>query len=50
MRFEKSIKLIESLDGIDGIFINKNKEVYITSGIKDNFKITNIEFNYRSNR
>jgi FAD:protein FMN transferase len=50
MTLEKSIKLIESLDEIDGIFITKNKEVYITSGIKDNFKITNIEFNCKDNR
>lgn len=50
MGLEKSIQLIESLEGIDAIFITKNKEVYITSGIKDNFKITNIEFNYKDNR
>jgi Membrane-associated lipoprotein involved in thiamine biosynthesis len=47
MGLEKSIKLIESLKGIDAIFITKNKEVYATSGIKNNFKITNTEFNYK---
>lgn len=49
MGIEKSIKLIESLEGIDAIFITKNKEVYVTSGIKNNFKITNIEFIYTNN-
>ncbi len=49
MGLEKSLKLIESLEGIDAIFITKNKEVYITSDIKDNFKITNMEFNYKDN-
>jgi FAD:protein FMN transferase len=44
MGLEKSIKLIESLEGIDAIFITENKEIYVTSGIKDKFKITNREF------
>ncbi|OOM10381.1 FAD:protein FMN transferase [Clostridium saccharobutylicum] len=49
MGLEKSVKLIQSLKGIDAIFITKNKEVYVTSGIKNNFKITNIEFIYKDN-
>lgn len=49
MGLEKSIKLIEALKGIDAIFITKNKEVYVTSGIKNNFKITNTEFIYKDN-
>jgi thiamine biosynthesis lipoprotein len=49
MGLEKSIKLIESLKGIDAIFITKNKEVYVTSGIKNNFKITNTQFIYKGN-
>jgi len=44
MGLEKSIKLIQSLEGIDAIFITNNKEIYTTSGIKDEFKITNDEF------
>jgi len=44
MGLEKSFKLIESLKGIDAIFITKNKEAYLTSGIKNNFKITNTQF------
>jgi len=49
MGLEKSLKLIESLNGIDAIFINKNKEIYVTSGIKDNLTITNKEFIYKGN-
>ena len=35
MGLDKSIKLIESIKGVDAIFITKNKEVYLTSGIKN---------------
>lgn len=49
MGIEKSINLIESLKGIDAIFITKNKEIYVTSGMKDEFKITNKEFTYKDN-
>ncbi len=41
---EKGSELVEKLDGIDAIFIDKNKNVYVTKGIKDAFKITNDEF------
>ncbi|WP_411680511.1 FAD:protein FMN transferase [Clostridium thailandense] len=34
----------KSLPGVEAIFITKNKEVYVTEGLKDNFKITNNEF------
>jgi thiamine biosynthesis lipoprotein len=49
MGLEKSIELIESLKEIDAIFITKNKEVYVTSGIKNSFNITNTEFTYKDN-
>ncbi|MCT8978614.1 FAD:protein FMN transferase [Clostridium sp. CX1] len=46
--FSKGLKggmeFIENIPGIDVIFITKNKDVYITSGLKNNFKITNSEF------
>lgn len=41
---EKGAKLIEKLDGIDAIFVDKNKNIYITKGLKESFKITNNEF------
>lgn len=44
MGIEKSLSIIESLEGIDAIFITEDKNVYITSGIKDNLKLSNAEF------
>lgn len=41
---EKGAELIENLDGIDAIFVDKDKNVYITEGIKDSFTITNNDF------
>lgn len=41
---EQGMKFVEKLQGIDAIFVTKDKKVYITSGLKDNFKITNTEF------
>lgn len=41
---EEGIKFVEQLDGIDAVFINKDNEVYITEGIKDNFKLINESF------
>lgn len=41
---EKGIALVEGLDSVDAIFITNDKKVYITKGLKDNFKIKNSEF------
>lgn len=41
---EEGLEFVESLENIDAIFITNNKEVYTTSGLKDNFKILNDEF------
>lgn len=41
---EDGISLVESLDGVDAIFITKSKEVYLTSGISDKFQLKNSEF------
>lgn len=41
---DEATKLIESLPGVDAVFITEDKKVYITSGIKENFKLTNNEF------
>lgn len=43
---EKGLKLIESIKGVDAIFITKDKKVYVTSGLKDDFNLTNKEFIY----
>lgn len=41
---EKGMELIESTYGIEGIFITENKEIYVSSGIKDEFIFTNKDF------
>lgn len=41
---DKGIELIESLDNVDAVFVTKDSEVYITSGLKDNFELENSEF------
>ncbi|WFD11330.1 FAD:protein FMN transferase [Tepidibacter hydrothermalis] len=47
MGLDEGMKLIESIDGVDAIFVTKDKEVYTTSGLKDNFELTNEEFTYK---
>ena len=42
---EEGLEFVESLKNIDAIFITNDKKVYSTSGVKDNFKILNNEFN-----
>lgn len=34
---DKGMKLVESLDGIEAIFITEDKKIYTTSGLKDKF-------------
>lgn len=46
MGLEKAINLIESLNGIDAIFITKDNKIYVTSGIKQNFQLLNNDFMY----
>lgn len=41
---ERGSKLIESLEGVEAIFITRDKEVYTTSGVKDFFEITDPQF------
>ena len=43
---DKGMKLVESLKGVEAIFITKDKKVYTTSGLKDSFQITNKEYIY----
>jgi thiamine biosynthesis lipoprotein len=43
---EKGLKLIESIKGVDAIFITKDKKVYVTSGLQGDFNLTNKEFTY----
>lgn len=43
---DKSMELVNSLEGVDAIFITKDKVIYTTPNIKDDFKLTkdNLEF------
>jgi Membrane-associated lipoprotein involved in thiamine biosynthesis len=42
---DKSLKIIESIEGIDAIFITEDKKIYTTSGIdKNTFTLTDEEF------
>ena len=47
MGVQKAMKLIEEIKGIDAIFITKNKEVYVTSGLSATVTLTNNEFSYK---
>lgn len=41
---EEGMKLIESLENAEAIFITGDKKVYVSSGLKNNFKVTKSEF------
>lgn len=50
MGLDKGLKLVESIKGVEAIFVTKDKKVYITPGLKDNFKLTSKEFTYEKGR
>ena len=41
---EGGLEFIEQFEGTEAIFISTDKKVYITSGLKNNFELTNDEF------
>lgn len=41
---DKGIELIEKIDNVDAVFVTEDSEAYITSGLKDNFKLTDTNF------
>lgn len=41
---EEGLKLIESLKNTEAIFITKDKKIYLTSGMKEIFKLTNDKY------
>ncbi len=45
---DKGLELINSMDGVDAIFITKNKDLYVSSGIKSIFTLTNNEFTIKN--
>ncbi len=44
MGLTEGYNFIENIDGADAIFVTKDKKIYITDGLRDNFFITNNEF------
>ncbi|MCB2293723.1 FAD:protein FMN transferase [Clostridium algoriphilum] len=47
---DKGLKLVESMKGVEAIFITNDKKIYVTPGLKDNFDLTNKEFTYEKGR
>jgi len=50
MGLEKGLELIESIEGVEAIFITEDKKVYVTTGLKENFKLKSEEFTYEEGR
>lgn len=44
MGIDKGLAFIESIKGTEAIFVTRDKKVYITPGLKSNFKITDSAF------
>ena len=44
MGVEEGMNFVNSIDGIDAIFVTKDNKVYITNGLKGNFSLTNESF------
>ncbi|MDS1005268.1 FAD:protein FMN transferase [Clostridium sporogenes] len=42
-------KLIESLKDVEAVFVTNDKKVYITSGLKNTFELTNTDFKLQNN-
>ncbi|MBZ9687684.1 FAD:protein FMN transferase [Clostridium estertheticum] len=45
---EDGMKFINTMPGVEAIFITKDKQVYITPGLKNNFKITDAAFTLKN--
>ncbi|SHK13492.1 FAD:protein FMN transferase [Tepidibacter formicigenes] len=45
---DEGLKLIEELENIDAIFVTKDSEIYVTSGLKDKFELTDTEFKLKT--
>lgn len=41
---EEGMKFVEELDDVDAIFVTKEKGIYVTSGIRDNFELRDENF------
>ena len=45
---EEGLKFVETLPNVEAIFISKNNEVYLTSGVKDIFTLKNEDFTLKN--
>ena len=45
---EDGLAFVESLPNVDAIFISKDNKIYLSSGAKDIFNLTNAMFRYKS--
>jgi thiamine biosynthesis lipoprotein len=50
MGLEKAFALIESMDGVDAIFVTSDKKVHVTAGLKSIFNLTDKGFTYEEGR
>ena len=41
---ENGLNLVESLDGVDAIFITKDKKIYLSNNLKNKFNLTDNNF------
>ncbi|MGL6107580.1 FAD:protein FMN transferase [Romboutsia sp.] len=41
---DKGLELVNNLDNVDAIFITRDKKIYLTKGIKDNFVLNDTSF------
>lgn len=41
---ERGMELVESLDGVEAIFVTESKDIYLSSGIDDRFEIKDTNF------
>lgn len=41
---KKGLEFVEDLENVDAIFVSNDKKIYVTSGLKDNFKLSNDKF------
>ncbi len=48
MGLEDGLKFLKTINDVEGIFITKNKEVYITPGLKGKFKVTDSSFKLKN--
>lgn len=49
MGIEEGLKFVESLDGIDAIFVSTDSKVYVSSDIKEHFNLTSPAFTLINN-